>query len=356
MRVDSLNVLFVCQTYPPDPGGLARAGQRISQALAPHCRSFQRLVLDPRLTPAQSVSEEGLTRLGPLPDKDETLQLVEQLVAHHPGLDLVHAFYGGGLAAAAVAGAKRAGVPGLVSLRGNDLDRGFYRSPWLPWLLKSATGISCVSREQTHKLACWFDRHDSLYIPNSVDPNLFYPEKAPTPEKPMVLFSGEMRWKKGLPLVLELAAQAEDRFELVLAGGARGAEKRILKQQAPQVRILDYVQDPAELRRLYNQAALVWLPAFWEGMPNAVLEAMACGRPVLAHSVGGVTDLLQERRGWPLALHEAHLHLERLLEILQNPEDRGERARQYILEQHRPEQETAAYLELYKRCITSAKR
>jgi phosphatidylinositol alpha-1,6-mannosyltransferase len=356
VRVDSLKVLFVCQTYPPDPGGLARAGQRISQALAPHCARLQRLVLDPQLAPAQSLSEEGLIRLGPLPDKDETLQLVEQLVAHHPGLDLVHAFYGGGLAAAAVAGARRAGVASLVSLRGNDLDRGFYRSPWLPWLLNSATAISCVSQEQVHKLACWFGRQDGVYIPNSVDSSIFFPESAPTPEKPMVLFSGEMRWKKGLPLVLELAAQAGDRFELVLAGGARGAEKRLIRTQAPNVKILEYTSDPAELRRLYNQAALVWLPAFWEGMPNAVLEAMACARPVLAHTVGGVGDLLTHQRGWPLALTEAHLHFERVLEILENPGDRGAQARQYVLEHHRPEQETAAYLELYKRCSTAVRR
>lgn len=352
--MDPLNVLFVCQTYPPEAGGLARAGARISRAVEPHCRSMQRLVLDPQLAPAQSVSEPGLTRLGPLPDKDETLQLVEQAVAHYPGLDLVHAFYGGGLAAAAVAGARRAGLASLISLRGNDLDRGLYRSPWLPWLIQSATAISCVSREQVHKLDRWFGRRDCHYIPNSVDPNLFYPEETESPEKPMVLFSGEMRWKKGLPLVLELADQVEGRFEIVLAGGARGPEKRILRQQAPQVRLLDYTQDPDELRRLYNQAALVWLPAFWEGMPNAVLEAMACARPVLAHKVGGVAELLDEERGWPLSLHDTHLQLDRVLEILKNPGQRGLQARQYVLEHHRPEQETAAYLELYQTCLKKA--
>ncbi|MFN8606104.1 MAG: glycosyltransferase family 4 protein [Vulcanimicrobiota bacterium] len=348
-----MKVLFICQTYPPDPGGLARAGERISTQLASHCASLQRLILDPRLAPAQSIYEPGLTRLGPLPDKDETLQLVEQMVAHYPDLDLVHAFYAGGLAAAAVAGARRAGVPSLISLRGNDLDRGLYRAPWLSWLIQSAGAISCVSREQKHKLTRWFGREDAVYIPNSVDPTLFYPEHVAKAEKPMVLFSGEMRWKKGLPLVLELAAQAEDRFEIVLAGGARGQERRLLRQQAPQVRLLDYAHDPAQLRRLYNQAALVWLPAFWEGMPNAVLEAMACARPVLANEVGGVADLVTEERGWPLPLNQTHLQLERMLEIIESPGQRGERARQFVLEHHRPEQETASYLELYRRCLDS---
>ena len=355
--MDSLNVLFVCQSYPPQAGGLARAGQRISSHLEPHCSSLKRLVLDASLAPAQAVEQAGLIRLGPMPEEEETLQLVEQLVAHLEPLDLVHAFYAGPLAAAAVAGALRAGKPSLVSLRGNDLDRGFYRAKGaslLSWLVGHATALSCVSREQVNKLRLWFDRPDGVFIANSVDGDLFYPDQPleDLGEGPIVLFSGEMRWKKGLPLVLELA----DQFQIVLAGGVRGPEKRLLRQQAPKVKILDYQHDDAWLRRLYCRADVVWLPAFWEGMPNALLEAMACGRPVLANRVGGVADLISAENGWTLGLNESHLHAERIQEILDHPGPRGARARQYVLENHRPAQETRAYLDLYSRCNASWKR
>ena len=350
------HVLFVCETYPPDPGGLAQAGRRISQALQPHCASLRRLCLDKQLAPATARwdEEEGMVRLGPLPDEDETLQLVEQYVAHLQPLDLVHAFYGGPLAAAAVAGARRAGKPSLVSLRGNDLDRGLYRSKssaLLQWMVQKSTALSCVSREQVDKLQAWFEVSHSHYIPNSVDSDLFYPD---TPlddlgEGPLVVFSGEMRWKKGLQVVLEVARQLQGQFRVALVGGIRGAEKRILIEQAPDILRLPYHHDRSWMRRLYARADLVWLPAFWEGMPNALLEAMACQRPVLAHRVGGVADLLSDDRGWLLDLTQTDQTFELILDILKDPQDRPQRARQYVVEHHQPEQETRAYLDLYRK-------
>jgi glycosyltransferase involved in cell wall biosynthesis len=350
------HVLFVCETYPPDFGGLAQAGQRISSALQPHCASLRRLCLDKGLEPATACWDEDrqMVRLGPLPDEDETLQLVEQYVAHLQPLDLVHAFYGGPLAAAAVAGALRVGKPSLVSLRGNDLDRGIYRgksSALLQWMVQHASALSCVSREQVAKLRAWFGVDHSHYIPNSVDSDLFYPD-TPLPgiaEGPLLVFAGEMRWKKGLQVVLEVAAQAQGRFQIALVGGVRGTDKRLVRDLIQ----IPYQHDRAWMRQLYARADLVWLPAFWEGMPNVLLEAMACARPVLAHRVGGVADLLDDRRGWLLDLTQADRNLEVILDILAHPQEKGTRARQYVMEHHQPQQETQRYLDLYRQLLAS---
>jgi len=354
------HALWVCETYPPDAGGLARAGERISTALQPHCASLRRLVLDRQLSPATASwdEERQLVRLGPLPEEEETLQLVEQYVAHLEPVDLVHAFYGGTLASAAVAGALRTGKPTVVSLRGNDLDRGIYRSKnsaLLQWMVPRATALTCVSREQQHKLQLWFGRSDTHYIPNSVDAGQYYPD---TPlddlgEGPIVVFSGEMRWKKGLQSVLEVAHQCRGHFRLALVGGARKAERQILRQEAPEVLQIAYRHDPDWMRRLYARADVVWLPALWEGMPNALLEAMACARPVLANRVGGVAELLDDTRGWSLDLSQGHLHFETLLEILRHPGDKAQKAREFVLQHHRPEAETTAYLNLYRQCSSA---
>lgn len=354
-----MHVLFLCETYAPAPGGLAVAAQRISSNLAPHCASLRRLCLDRQLSPGQARWDEQhqITRLGVFPDEDETLQLVEQYLVHLPEVDLIHCFYGGPLAAAGVAAARRRGLPSLVSLRGNDLDRGFYRpksSALLRFTLEKASRISCVSREQVTKLKVWFDRSDGCFIPNSVDCDRFYPESSSRRQTPVVACVAEMRWKKGLSVVLEVAAQAP--WQTWLVGGLRGAEKAAWKEwrrHHPQadLKVLDYNGDRDWLRGLYSQADLIWLPALWEGMPNALLEAMACARPVLAHAVGGVSDLLGPERGWLLRLDEVDQTHRTIQDILSlSPEQRervGQSARNWVRQHHQPEQETRAYLELY---------
>lgn len=344
-------VLFVCETYPSQPGGLAEAGRRISQALQPECGSLRRLVLDRALEPgvARYDEEQSLYRLGPLSDEDETLQMVEQFVAHLEPLDLVHAFYAGPLAGAALAGALRAGKKTVVSLRGNDLDRGHYRpkaNALLHWTLARAGAITCVSREQVHKLRVWFDRRDGHYIPNSVDGDQFYPDQPldDLPPGPLVVFSGEMRWKKGLKVVEEVARQAAGHFQLALVGGNKS------KTRLNGVLEIPYQRDRDWMRRLYCRADLVWLPAFWEGMPNALLEAMACARPVLAHAVGGVPDLIGPERGWTLPLTAVEQNFEVIQQILADPQrlEVGRRAREHVRVHHSPQAERQAYLELYR--------
>lgn len=330
-----------------------------------HFPDLQRLLMDKNLPPGVAAwdEERRLVRLGPFPEEDETLQFVEQYIVHNRGVSLVHAFGGGTLAAAAVAAALRKGVPSVVSLRGNDLDRGLYRgktSALLRWTLEKAHRITCLSREQQAKLTGWFGLDESVYIPNAVDSTVFYPEQAPTlwPDKKVVLVCAEMRWKKGFQLVLEVAQQAQGNFMVVLAGGIRKAEKAVLRQWRQQfpAASADLLELPWEagrsrLRQLYARADLVWLPSLWEGMPNVVLEAMACGRPVLAHAVGGVPDLLLPGLGWALPLDEVGESLSRILEILGDPEaagEVGESARQHVLQHHSLQMESAAYLKLYQ--------
>ena len=98
--------------------------------------------------------------------------------------------------------------------------------------------------------------------------------------------------QKGITFLLEAVSQLrkEDvRVELVIAG--EGPEKEILKKQCESLGIKKHVHfvgprgDMHEILKIFD---LYVLPSIWEGLPMALLEAMASGCPIIATNVGGV--------------------------------------------------------------------
>ncbi len=200
-----------------------------------------------------------------------------------------------------------------MSLRGNDVDRAMFHGPrfaWLSFVLAHADALVGVSKEILAKARALTGRSEGLHwIPNGVDADVFSPRAAGEPPaalagapRPWFAFSGELRFKKGL-VVLEALAErlaAEGRGTLVCIGGLRDDAAR----EPPWARIsaaararivsLAFERDSARLARIYAAMDLFVFPSLWDGVPNAILEAMAAARPVLATRVGGVPDVLED--------------------------------------------------------------
>jgi glycosyltransferase involved in cell wall biosynthesis len=65
---------------------------------------------------------------------------------------------------------------------------------------------------------------------------------------------------------------------------------------------------------------LVALPSSWEGMPNVILEAMACGKPAVTTNVGGCAELVVEgETGFLVPPGDEAALAERLLRLLRDP-------------------------------------
>ena len=85
---------------------------------------------------------------------------------------------------------------------------------------------------------------------------------------------------------------------MTIAGA--GPEERKLKRYTEtlgikkDVHFLGYVRDEVELSRLYQDSDVFILPSYTEGVPKVILEAMANGLPVVATSVGGIPEIIQD--------------------------------------------------------------
>jgi glycogen synthase len=218
--------------------------------------------------------------------------------------DVVLAFFG--LPSGAVAWLIRRlyGIPYVVSLRGGDVpgfrpyDFWLYHRIAVPFLRIIWRQASLLVANSTglRDLARRFDANvDIEIIPNGVDLDRYSaPERHWT--SPRILSAGRIVHQKGLDLALEaLSGLREFQWSWRVAGD--GPQLPSLKLAAREKHLEACIsflgwQGAEQLRQEYVGADLFLFPSRHEGMPNAVLEAMACGLPVIATRIAGNEELV----------------------------------------------------------------
>ena len=106
---------------------------------------------------------------------------------------------------------------------------------------------------------------------------------------------GVLNLAEAIPLVLQQEPRA--RFLIVGDGPLHDRMRAYVEDRNLQGRVTMVDRVPGKaVPRYLNELKLCVLPSYTEGMPNIVLEAMACGAPVLATPVGAIPDLIQDGR------------------------------------------------------------
>jgi glycosyltransferase involved in cell wall biosynthesis len=116
-------------------------------------------------------------------------------------------------------------------------------------------------------------------------------------EHPVVLCVANLKPYKGHRHLLEAVARLRDQdLPCTLALVGDGPERRALEDQARRLRIdVRFLGTRTDIESLLARSYVAVLPSLHEGMSNAVMEAMAAGRPVVATDVGGTGELLRGR-------------------------------------------------------------
>ena len=195
-------------------------------------------------------------------------------------------------------------IPYIVSLRGGDVPgfrpydfKTFHKliGPFLRVIWHQADAVIANSNG-LRDLAIAFDSSIEIpIIPNGVDGSHYKNDFREW--SPARLFSvGRIVYQKGLDLGLRALAQLKDlNWEWRIAGD--GPQIDSLKSLAQELGISDRViflgwQSREELTRWYRHSNLFLFPSRHEGMPNAVLEAMSSGLPVVATRIAGSEELV----------------------------------------------------------------
>ena len=242
---------------------------------------------------------------------------------------------------AAAAGwlARRLRIPYVVKVHGSDLNvqaNDALRRPQIRSALRGAGAVVAVSRALAEKavaLGTEAARVHVLY--NGVDGERFAPGSRNQAraklqlvvDGPIVLYVGNLKVSKGCLDLLEafpalLARHPQARLVYVGAGSCR----KELLQRAATLGCSEQVQLAgaaihAELGEWFRAADLLCLPSHNEGVPNVVLEAMACGIPVVASRVGGIPEVLPDFAGILVPAHDRESLSAALIHATERPWD-----------------------------------
>src|SRR5262245_10644470 len=112
-----------------------------------------------------------------------------------------------------------------------------------------------------------------------------------------LLFVGELRWLKGVDVLIEAITLARPNRSLTAAIVGAGTDEARFRRQA-RMRGIDHLvtfHGPLPARQAMQRGRLLVIPSRAESFPYVMLEAMAAGRPVIASRTGGIPELVPEQ-------------------------------------------------------------
>ena len=166
-------------------------------------------------------------------------------------------------------------------------------------------------------------------IPNGVDSDRYRPAVDWPKDDGYVLFVGRLVPQKGVGTLLEALAALRRRSSARLVVVGDGQLELFLQRMARNLGCSDRVDFAGwargdELIRSYQRAQFVVMPSWYEPFGIVALEAMACGRPVIASATGGLMEIIEDGRNGFVVPPGDHLRLAaRMLELIEHYDRRA---------------------------------
>lgn len=197
-----------------------------------------------------------------------------------------------------------------------------------------------------------------LYLPNSIDTNLFTPQKQR--EDNLLLFVGRISPGKGLHILIKSLQYLKESVRLAIIGPPgwnvnyyQNMLKMIEKENKKGTHDIRYLgsMEQIELIEWYQKASLFILPSLREGFPVTILEALSCETPVIATPVGGIPEIIKNHETGILAQPYDHHLAEAIQYLLKNRDIRykmGREGRMRVIKEYSLEIVCKKLCKIYK--------
>jgi glycosyltransferase involved in cell wall biosynthesis len=235
--------------------------------------------------------------------------------------DIIHAHWvvPGGAVGALVSATTN--TPLVVSLHGSDVfmvEQNAIAGLTARWVFGQAQRVMGCSLDLLHRAGRrGLPEEKSTLLHYGVDPSGFQPDAAAgqqlrqqlgiAADAPVVMGLGRLVYKKGWEYLLRATPAIVERFpkaRIVIAG--EGPLFQELRPLAAELQVSDHVLFVGnvpwtETSRYFNMSDVVVVPSVRDqegnvdGLPNVLLEAMSCGRPIVATRVAGLPEVITDR-------------------------------------------------------------
>lgn len=262
--------------------------------------------------------------------------LAPRLRAFAPEAVLAYWIYPEGYAA--LRSARRLGLPCVIGSRGSDIRvRDAVSSHFTGLALRGASQVITVSEELRQQAVHRYgaDAARVTTIVNGCNTALFHPQDRRlvrqrlglATDGRLIVFVGRVVQAKGvMELVAAFARLGAERPDLRLAIVGDGVDMPRVRAAVADSGLADRVAlpgavTPAEVAQWINAGDLLTLPSYSEGYPNVLVEALACGRPVVATDVGGAREIVDDRSGVLIAPADIDALAQGLRQVLDREAD-----------------------------------
>ena len=245
---------------------------------------------------------------------------------------------------------------------------GWLQRLYLPtvgkWVFRTADAIICYTETERDQVVDLGVSPEKIHvIHNGIDISVFAPSTSSSSKK-QILWIGRFTPGKGVEYLLKgFQAFAQEFPDHTLAMVGRGPlkddfAKMILEMGLEKKVVLKDFVPNKDLPNLYQESSLFVLPSLEEGVPRTILEAMACGRPVVCTALPQLVDIVSGC-GVLVPTRDAGAVADALSTLVSDPvlaRNLGQSARARVVSQYSWDDTVARTLDLYASLVHSIPR
>ncbi|MBI2722164.1 MAG: glycosyltransferase [Bacteroidetes bacterium] len=298
--------------------------------------------------------------------RNEYKKALNQLTATH--FDLIH-----------VNTIFPAAIPALFALKKYPTARLFITEHWSGYypedgnykgllltyytrkLVAKANAVFVISQKLKEAMLGYGLKNNYQLINNAVDLRLFKPQEPKQRNKDVLEIlhvSSLIEREKNLSGIIAVAEHLKEKsfpFHLTIVGGSKieiaACEELIHKVNLQLYVTISGPKPPQEVSCYMNRADVFLLFSNFEGMPVVVIEALACGLPVISSNVGEVKNIIKPKMGIVLQTNSIKECAEALLNYNREHYLNSQQLNQYISENYSPEVVCDRISQLYNRFL-----